>query len=168
MKQFENDNQKLTISFSDLKIATLAGVFILISIFSSSKGRSASATNRQHTVIAASFFPIELSSFSAKADLKKVKLTWSTSKEINSSHFVIQRITDRSSFQDAALLFTQEGDRTSQTDYHFTDSPETVKDGQVWYRLKMVGADGSVNYSDVVSVRQENAGNLISYTGKKK
>jgi hypothetical protein len=61
--------------------------------------------------------PVKLVSFTAMlSSNKKVDLEWVTASEINTSHFVIERSTDGSTFSDAGTVFAF-GNTTEQKNY---------------------------------------------------
>jgi len=97
--------------------------------------------------------PLTLTDFTAKLENpKKVMLNWSTEMEINTSHFVIQRSTDGTSFDDAGILFTTSNSEVKKS-YSFADNISGLSAGLVYYRLKIVDLDAKYSYSDIVIVR---------------
>lgn len=105
---------------------------------------------------AASSLPVQLISWNATVAPKGVALSWSSAKEINVSNYVIERSLDGVEYNDAAMVFTQ-GDGNSNSnqrlDYSYTDKMTTSSQGLIYYRLRMVDADGSFKRSDVRVVR---------------
>jgi threonyl-tRNA synthetase len=85
----------------------------------------------------------------------KVVLNWSTATEAKASHFIMQRSKDGVEFDDAAVLFTCEGNGAEKMDYRYTDNINAVKNGLIFYRLKIVGSNGASIYSAPVMVRME-------------
>ena len=95
--------------------------------------------------------PVELTSFSAKAFSDKVKLDWITATEINNSGFEIERSFDGNTF--FAVGFVRgNGTTTEPRTYSFSDDIQFNSTQSIYYRLKQVDYNGSVNYSDIVSV----------------
>ena len=94
--------------------------------------------------------PVTLIRFTAQPENNSASLGWETTREINLSHFVIERSTDALSFNQ---IGTVNGANTGAgtTAYHFTD-PQPYK-GINYYRLRIVDLDGSQRYSAVQSVR---------------
>lgn len=105
--------------------------------------------------------PVELNSFSAfKVNDNSAKLNWSTSSEVNFSHFQIERSMDTRnwSFINNVQAIAIEG---SGADYAYLDSninlPRNSRTN-VLYRLKMLDKNGDFEYSDVKSVMFEATG----------
>jgi hypothetical protein len=98
--------------------------------------------------------PVELTSFTAKAFVGKVQLDWTTATEINNSGFEIERSFDGNTF--SAVGFVRgNGTTTEPRSYSFTDDIQVNGIQTIYYRLKQVDFNGSVNYSEVVSVVPE-------------
>ena len=101
----------------------------------------------------ATVLPVKLRSFTAKKINNKAILNWSTSSEINFSHFIVERKIGDSDFQDVSkvnsLGFATGGD------YSFTD--ELTAFDTHYYRLKMVDFDGTIVYSHIVFVNSNQA-----------
>lgn len=75
---------------------------------------------------------------------RQILLTWSPI-EGAVSHYVLERSTDGRIFHDAGLLFT--GDWENEPDYYYTDKFRKPYLGPLFYRLKVVGLEGSVIYT---------------------
>jgi len=78
---------------------------------------------------------------------KRVDLKWTTEIETNLSHIMVEKSSDGKNYRDAALVFTY-GNTTSRSDYTFSDNIINIKLGPVYYRLRIVDADGTTQYSD--------------------
>lgn len=93
--------------------------------------------------------PVELSSFTAIASARSVKLDWSTSTELNNHGFGVERATSDYPGDWQNIAFVQgHGNSNSPIDYSFTDmnvSPSV----KYLYRLRQTDFDGSVKYSPV-------------------
>lgn len=94
--------------------------------------------------------PIVLSAFDAKDIDGDVMLTWTTSSEINSSHFSVEWGTDGRSFSGLEQI-EAEGNSTQNINYRYIHSNPST--GVNFYRLKQVDLDGSYEYSEVKSIR---------------
>lgn len=92
--------------------------------------------------------PVSLSSFQGNLLDGTVKLSWSTSREINSSHFVIEKSFDGSSFKSIGQVKSG-----SASQYAFTDNTPLGKVN--YYRLKQVDLDGNFAYSRVILIRND-------------
>ena len=66
--------------------------------------------------------PLKMESFSAtlNQNSNRVELTWTTSLEVNVSHYVIERSTDGVNFTDAGIVFAT-GNTTAKKNYSFPD-----------------------------------------------
>jgi hypothetical protein len=110
--------------------------------------------------------PVTLTSFSAQLNsATKVGLNWSTTSEVNASHFTIQRSTDAVNFQDVAMVVTQEGNSAALRNYSYPDNISSVNADIIYYRLKMVDMDGTFSYSsvEVIRVEKEESNKVITY-----
>lgn len=100
-----------------------------------------------------STLPITLLNFSATLQTQAVILDWTTSTEINSSHFVTQRSNDGVHFTDIGSV-NAAGNSAVQKRYTYNDLQYTDAHSDVlFYRLQIVDKDGKYKYSDVLSVR---------------
>ena len=68
------------------------------------------------------FYPIELLDFQAIDKTKSVQLTWQTTKEINASHFDIERSTNSKTFE---KIWETKAKGASAT-YNFDDNTPSV------------------------------------------
>ncbi len=93
--------------------------------------------------------PVSLESFEGAVSKGIATLHWSTSLELNFSHFLVERADSPSDWtvvgQVAAMGGTQK-----QADYQFTD--QTPIENQASYRLQMVDLDGSQSYSAAIEL----------------
>jgi hypothetical protein len=102
--------------------------------------------------------PVNLVSFAATKQSKKVLLEWTTENELNTSRYIAERSAD-------GLHYSPVGTRTAynnnqKNNYSLLDiQPET---GLNYYRLKMVDKDGSFLYSPVRTIYFGGSGNDIS------
>ena len=97
--------------------------------------------------------PIQLASFSGTViGAASVRLHWTTASELNNFGFEIQRsVAQAGPWNTVANGFIRgHGTTTVPQEYTFTDVD--AGDGIVFYRLKQVDLDGSVHYSDGISV----------------
>jgi len=95
--------------------------------------------------------PVELTSFTAKVSGGKVQLDWTTATEINNSGFDIERSFDGSTFTSVGFV-KGNGTTTEPREYSFIDKFEFKATQSIYYRLKQFDYDGSVNYSNIISV----------------
>ncbi|MBK8873273.1 MAG: T9SS type A sorting domain-containing protein [Bacteroidetes bacterium] len=93
--------------------------------------------------------PVELLDFTAKPENDKVKLTWVTASEINSSHYVVERTVDQSSF-DYISRVESRGPSSSTLEYYTWDN--SPLDGKQFYYLRQHDYDGKVRTYGPVAV----------------
>ena len=95
--------------------------------------------------------PVELVSFTAKAQDCEAVLNWATASEENFSHFEVERSTDGKVFEKVGKV---RGTVNSLTynEYRFID--ELTSEVQ-YYRLKMVDLDESYEYSEMRAVESD-------------
>jgi hypothetical protein len=98
--------------------------------------------------------PIELASFTAipSHSIQGVLLQWTTLTETNNYGFEVQRKrSDEADFSTVTNGFVAGHGTTIQPQqYSFTDA--TVTAGQWSYRLKQIDLDGTVHYTEAISV----------------
>ena len=96
--------------------------------------------------------PLTLVDWSATLTDNNVKLSWATTTQLNTSHFVIERSADGSEFKDIAMIFA-EGNSNIRVPYSFTDKLPSFTAGILYYRLRCVDVDGRYTYSAVKVVK---------------
>jgi hypothetical protein len=104
--------------------------------------------------------PVTLISFTAQRSGRVNLIGWSTSQEINTSHFILERSTDGRNFA-AITQVTAAGNSNSSRSYAYTDMHPAS--GINYYRLRMVDRDNSNKYSLVRSVRNEGIADIAVY-----
>ncbi len=94
--------------------------------------------------------PVELSSFTANIKQREVELVWETKTEVNTSMFQIERALVKDNVKTFAKIgeVAASGNSNSPKSYNFVD--KKLQSGKYVYRLKMVDADGSFQYSKEV------------------
>ena len=110
--------------------------------------------------------PVILTDFTAQLNASSVRLDWSTSSEINSDYFAVERSTDGYVYEPLAR---SKAAGTTQTEQHYLYIDEGVTNrlaGIVYYRLHMVDFDGSSEYSPVVAVSLEGEQPLLVYANR--
>jgi Secretion system C-terminal sorting domain len=96
--------------------------------------------------------PVELTSFTGKADNNVNKLHWEVATQINVSHYNIERSADGSgNWTSIGRVEAQKGSKSALF-YNFDDQkPWSLS----YYRLVIVDVDGKLSYSKVISLNQE-------------
>ena len=104
--------------------------------------------------------PVSLLSFTAQRTGRVNKITWSTSQEINTSHFVVERSTDSRNYT-AIGQVTAAGNSNNTRNYSFIDNTPTR--GINYYRLRIVDTDSRAKFSAVRNVRNEGTADVAVY-----
>jgi hypothetical protein len=97
---------------------------------------------------------LKLISFTGSLSLNQtVALDWTTTLETKTNYFVVERTKDNMYYQSVDTVYALNNGEFTQS-YDATDfSPY---EGMNYYRLKIVGLDGSITYSPIVAVRVTN------------
>lgn len=98
------------------------------------------------------FLPVELTSFTSKAETGKVTLEWITSSEVNNRGFAIERNTG-SGWNEIGFV-AGAGNSTELNIYNYTD--RYAPEGMVQYRLRQMDFSGTYEYSSVIEVNNSN------------
>lgn len=83
--------------------------------------------------------PIDLLSFTAKADGTSVNIDWIVESQVNNDYFTIERSTNAMDWESVKEI-SGDGNNNTQMDYHFVDT--NPYDGVSYYRLKQTDYDG--------------------------
>jgi hypothetical protein len=102
-------------------------------------------------VTATTIIPVELTSFVANVVDQQVAVSWSTATELNNRGFDLERKLDG---EWTKLAFIEgKGTTTEKSNYLYTDKFKYDGfQGTIQYRLKQIDFDGSITYSNVISV----------------
>lgn len=93
--------------------------------------------------------PVKLITFNAVKDRGNVKLTWSTSEEVNAQEFAIERSANGRSFEKIGTV-TAAGNSTSVVNYSFTDNRPSG--GKNFYRLRIIDRDQTAELSRILRI----------------
>ena len=96
--------------------------------------------------------PLQLLQFQGSKHNNAVDLSWTTTQEINTSYFDVERGSDGIHFNKIATLPTN--NTPSVNNYYYTDQNPLSTN---FYRLKMVDIDGSFKYSSVLKINLDGA-----------
>jgi hypothetical protein len=110
------------------------------------------ATGRVRITVNSFTLPVKFNHISAINSNHINNINWSTSIEINNSHFEIERSTDGRNF---LYLDRVEGNGNSNKTNLYEYSDKNPLDGINYYRLKQVDFDGRYEYSKIVSVNNK-------------
>ncbi len=92
--------------------------------------------------------PARLISFKANVNDKKVVLQWEISQNASADLFEIQKSNDGKNFSMAALVFGTDSDENGNYAFY-----EKASGKQISYRIKIIGKDKQVSFSDIVIVK---------------
>lgn len=102
--------------------------------------------------------PIELSHLSVKSNSEcGAIISWETSSEINSSHFVIEYSADGRDFDPVSVV------ETFGTAHTYEVQLEELLFSNNYFRLKMVDLDGSYEYSDIHTLTSDCSGSTEDF-----
>ncbi|HEY6505250.1 MAG TPA: T9SS type A sorting domain-containing protein [Chitinophagaceae bacterium] len=88
-----------------------------------------------------------LYSFSGTDANGKTKLKWTLTEGNTANRIVLEKSNTGNAFQPVAEFFANEGGNTAR-DFNYTDNKGT--EGTVYYRLKIAGMDGKIQYSNTL------------------
>jgi hypothetical protein len=102
----------------------------------------------------APIIPVTLVNFYGNyAGNNNVDLNWSTTTEINSANFIIERSYDGRLFTPVSVI-PAAGNSTAAKYYHSSDHPSST--AVIYYRIKIIDRDGRFTYSNVIALRCTN------------
>jgi hypothetical protein len=110
------------------------------------------------TITVSGVVPLTLLSFDAFKNKNKVDLKWTTTNEINTSHFEIERSSNGVEF--TKIVSVNSANSAGINNYSSEDI-QPLK-GINFYRLKQVDIDGSFKYSNINKVLFENFGEALN------
>lgn len=103
--------------------------------------------------ICQAILPVTFLSFNAAyVASNNVKVLWSTTNEINTNYFEVEKSVDASNFVGVGQV-TASQTTDPINNYSFNDYLNGVNTSVVYYRLKIYDNDGKISYSKIVSVR---------------
>lgn len=102
------------------------------------------------TISCTSVLPIELISFESKnKSCGENVITWKTASETNNNYMELERSFDAVNFEPIKIITSTENSYQLKN-YSYKD--ETKLNGYIYFRLKQVDLDGTINYSNISSV----------------
>lgn len=102
--------------------------------------------------------PVVLAEFYAQCSLTGVVLNWITLSEINSSHFVVQRLNDLQQWEDITNITAQ---GYSTIEQHYTYTIETSEND--YFRLLLIDANGAISASSPIQTQCSSKSDLSIY-----
>ncbi len=95
--------------------------------------------------------PVSYIRFTGNEINNTVVLNWTTAREINNSHFNIQRSSNGIEFENISKV-NGKGNSSAINEYTFSDA--TIQNGNLYYRLQQVDFDGKSSYSSIVVIKR--------------
>ena len=106
--------------------------------------------------------PVTILNFSASyVSANNVKVSWSTTDEVNASYFEVERSSDATNFMGIAQVNASESLNPIHS-YSINDQLYNINSNIVYYRLRIVDKDGKYTYSKVVAVKLDQPENILS------
>lgn len=102
--------------------------------------------------------PVTLARFNGSLLDNAVSLSWTTTEEAGSSHFDIERSGDAKEFMQLGRVQAK-GNSTATQQYKYLDAKPLQ--GNNYYRLRMVDADGKFEYSRMIAI--DNGANSVAF-----
>jgi Secretion system C-terminal sorting domain len=99
--------------------------------------------------------PITLASFSGTLLNNKAILEWTSTTEINSKEFIVEKSSDGITFNKITLVPAR--NISSGSNYNYCD--ESIITGINYYRLKLVDNDGSFKHSNIILLKADEVKN---------
>ncbi len=103
--------------------------------------------------------PVTITDFNAAyVSSNNVKVSWSTTNEINASYYVVERSTNAEDFIPVGQVNMSQS-LNPVHNYNLNDQLYNVNSNIVYYRLRIVDNSGKFSYSRVVPVKLDQHGN---------
>lgn len=102
--------------------------------------------------------PVEMVFFNANMDDNRIVLNWQTASEVDNEGFEVQKSSDGKSFEE--LHFVNSTRSSGIKNYRYVDNYPVA--GINYYRLKQMDFNGNFEYSEIISVRNNNKVSPIS------
>jgi len=109
----------------------------------------------------ASVLPVELLSFTGEATSAGNLLKWETASEQNNDRFELERSSSAGSDFEKIATISGAGNSSSRLTYQSLDERPSV--GTNFYRLKQIDTNGSVEYSNIISIDYKSSGVVVLY-----
>jgi hypothetical protein len=93
--------------------------------------------------------PVEITIFSGRRDLERIRIDWETVTEIDNDGFEVQRSEDGINFEKIGWV---DGNGSSTLTHNYTFYDEEPLQGSNYYRLKQIDYNGDFEYTGIISV----------------
>ncbi|MBS1510109.1 MAG: T9SS type A sorting domain-containing protein [Bacteroidetes bacterium] len=114
--------------------------------------RTAGQTDRDWRFIG-TVLPVQIINFSGTDQAAQIALQWTILATQEVDHFEVERSLDNTSYQNVATLATTVL-LNQQQSFSAVDKTVYATDEIIYYRLKVVGKDGAIKYSNVLVIRR--------------
>ncbi len=105
--------------------------------------------------------PLRLTSFSGSKQGLFNRLVWTTGQEQNTGSFELQRSKEGAAFTSIATMAAA-GNSAVPKSYSYADNIAGQNQAAWYYRLKMIDLDGTFTYSNIVIIRDNSTGFVVS------
>jgi hypothetical protein len=106
--------------------------------------------------------PVTILNFTANyIAANNVKVSWSTTDEMNASYYVVERSSNGSDFTEVSQVNASESVNPVHS-YNVNDQLYNVNSNIVYYRLRIVEKDGQYSYSKIIPVKLDQPENNMS------
>ncbi|MEP6616288.1 MAG: T9SS type A sorting domain-containing protein [Ginsengibacter sp.] len=136
-------------SLQSVNLSTFAGQTVLVAFEGVSQFGEVIGVDDINITVSGPL-PVSLVDFNARRYGKVNNLTWNTTQEFNSSHFIIERSTDGRNF---APIGKVNAAGNSSLNKHYTFTDQSPVKGINYYRLQLVDFDNTSKYTPVRRVR---------------
>lgn len=152
--------QTITLSWIGIPVTLPIGTrtFLRVRVTSASNGMGVSNATRWYSngevedypVYVNTILPVELLSFTAQAESNsKVRLNWSTGKEIDFKGFEVERSIDGLNWKHIAFVHANANGADNNNYIFYDENPES---GRSYYRLKLLSVADEHQYSGVRTI----------------
>ncbi len=129
--------------------------------FTADNGDNADGDRDLYIIDASVTLPVSLVNFTASLDNKAVDLNWTSTTEINTKNYTIQRSYTGLQFQNIGSV-NAAGNSSKKLSYQFTDADAlSTNTNKIYYRLQITDNDGKVSVSSIAAVNISSNGNLL-------
>ena len=141
-------------SISNDALTAISNFDFFIEMSGQDMGNTLDITGTTSSIATSIVLALNLIHFNAIEQNNQAYLTWTTSNEINFSHFEVERSIDAKTWTTVRLVKGKYSN--TEGGYQLTDDKAFLQNNQVLYRLKMVNNDGTFTYSNIQTlVRKE-------------
>lgn len=111
-----------------------------------------------------SVLPVQITSFTAKANLQNIDLAWNTASEKDNARFDLLRSGDGKTF---AKIGEVKGNGTTDVAQNYSFTDKNALPGTSYYQLKQVDKDGKSTLSEIVPVKSNIAASNFKVASNK-